>query len=233
MNWEDEGFVISKRKFRENAIILEVFTSKFGRVSGIVYGGNSRKIRNFLQLINKIFVVYNSKGDNKIGYFKTELINAISPKYFDNKFKILCLNSLSSILKALLPENQPSQKIYKSLNDLLDSLNKKNWLTSYLNWEINLINNLGYGFNIDPKVYENFKKNKILNIKLDNIEYKIPTFLIFENYEDPDINDIYKGLNFSRTLMENKFFIPNNIPFPYSRKLLERNLLPKFIFSNF
>ena len=225
MNWEDEGFVISKRKFRENAIILEVFTSKFGRVSGIVYGGNSRKIRNFLQLINKIFVVYTSKGDNKIGYFKTELINAISPKYFDNKFKILCLNSLSSILKALLPENQPSQKIYKSLNDLLDSLNKKNWLTSYLNWEINLINNLGYGFNIDPKVYENFKKNKILNIKLDNIEYKIPTFLIFENYEDPDINDIYKGLNFSRTLMENKFFIPNNIPFPYSRKLLERNFI--------
>ena len=225
MNWEDEGFVISKRKFRENAIILEVFTSKFGRVSGIVYGGNSRKIRNFLQLINKIFVVYNSKGDNKIGYFKTELINAISPKYFDNKFKILCLNSLSSILKALLPENQPSQKIYKSLNDLLDSLNKKNWLTSYLNWEINLINNLGYGFNIDPKVYENFKKNKILNIKLDNIEYKIPTFLIFGNYEDPDINDIYKGLNFSRTLMENKFFIPNNIPFPYSRKLLERNFI--------
>ncbi len=225
MNWEDEGFVISKKKFRENAIILEVFTSKFGRVSGIVYGGNSRKIRNFLQLINKIFVVYNSKGDNKIGYFKTELINAISPKYFDNKFKILCLNSLSSILKALLPENQPSQKIYKSLNDLLDSLNKKNWLTSYLNWEINLINNLGYGFNIDPKVYENFKKNKILNIKLDNIEYKIPTFLIFENYEDPDINDIYKGLNFSRTLMENKFFIPNNIPFPYSRKLLEKNFI--------
>tara|TARA_B100000941_G_C28492912_1_gene549084 strand:+ start:1324 stop:2004 length:681 start_codon:yes stop_codon:yes gene_type:complete len=225
MNWEDEGFVISKKKFRENAIILEVFTSKFGRVSGIVYGGNSRKIRNFLQLINKIFVVYNSKGDNKIGYFKTELINAISPKYFDNKFKILCLNSLSSILKALLPENQPSQKIYKSLNDLLDSLNKKNWLTSYLNWELNLINNLGYGFNIDPKVYENFKKNKILNIKLDNIEYKIPTFLIFENYEDPDINDIYKGLNFSRTLMENKFFIPNNIPFPYSRKLLEKNFI--------
>ena len=225
MNWEDEGFVISKRKFKENAIILEVFTSKFGRVSGIVYGGNSRKIRNFLQLINKIFVVYNSKGDNKIGYFKTELINAISPKYFDNKFKILCLNSLSSILKALLPENQPSQKIYKSLNYLLDSLNKKNWITSYLNWEINLINNLGYGFNIDPKVYENFKKNKILNIKLDNIEYKIPTFLIFENYEDPDINDIYKGLNFSRTLMENKFFIPNNIPFPYSRKLLEKNFI--------
>ena len=41
MNWQDEGFIISKRKFRENGIILEIFTSKFGRVSGIVYGGTS------------------------------------------------------------------------------------------------------------------------------------------------------------------------------------------------
>ena len=97
MNWEDEGFIIAKRKFRENAIILEVFTSKYGKVNGIVYGGNSRKIRNYLQLINKIFISYNSKGENRIGYFKTELINAISPEYFDNKNKILCINSLSSI----------------------------------------------------------------------------------------------------------------------------------------
>ena len=58
MYWQDEGFIVSKKKFRENAIILEVFTNKFGKVSGIVYGGNSRKIKNYLQLINKIFVVF-------------------------------------------------------------------------------------------------------------------------------------------------------------------------------
>ena len=45
--WQDEWFIISKKKFRENAIILEVFTNKFGKVSGIVYGGNSRKIKNY------------------------------------------------------------------------------------------------------------------------------------------------------------------------------------------
>ena len=223
MNWEDEGFIISKRKFRENAIILEVFTSRFGRVNGIVYGGNSRKIKNYLQLVNKIFVVYNSKGDNKIGYFKTELIDAISPEYFDNKIKILCLNSLSSILKALLPENQSYEKIYQSLCELLKKFNDKNWLTLYLNWEINLINNLGFGFSIDSKKFSNMKENKTVNVKLDNIDYRIPSFLIFKNFNNPDIQDIYNGLNFSRSLMENKFFIPNNIPFPYSRKLLEKN----------
>ena len=65
----------------------------------------------------------------------------------------------------------------------------------------------------------------IYDIKLDNINYKIPGFLVFKNYSNPDNNDIYNGLNFSRTLMENKFFIPNNINFPYSRKLLEKNFL--------
>ena len=93
MNWQDEGFILSKRKFRENAIILEVFTNQFGKVNGIVYGGTSRKIKNYLQLTNKIFIFYNSKNENKIGYFKTELVEAIAPKYFDNKNKILCLNS--------------------------------------------------------------------------------------------------------------------------------------------
>ena len=66
MKWEDEGYIISKRKFRENAIILDVFTNKFGKVSGIVYGGNSRKIKNYLQLSNKILLYINQKMKIKL-----------------------------------------------------------------------------------------------------------------------------------------------------------------------
>ena len=64
MNWEDEGFLLSKIKFRENANIVNVFTSSFGKVSGIVYGGNSRKIRNYLQISNKIFLSHSTKNIN-------------------------------------------------------------------------------------------------------------------------------------------------------------------------
>ena len=85
MNWEDECYLLSKRKFRENANIINVFTLNKGKIAGIVYGGNSRKIRNYLQISNKLFVFNNLKNDNKIGYFKTELIKAISPNYFNDK----------------------------------------------------------------------------------------------------------------------------------------------------
>ena len=136
MNWQDEGYILAKKKFRENAVILEVFTKNFGKVSGIVYGGSSRKIKNYLQIANKIFVIYNSKSQNKVGYFKTELIKAISPKYFNNQNKIICLNSLSSILTILLPENEVQDKIYNSLDIFIRKLSEKGWLLHYLNWEI-------------------------------------------------------------------------------------------------
>ena len=225
MNWQDEGYIVAKKKFRENAIILEVFTKNFGKVSVIVYGGTSRKIKNYLQLANKIFVVFNSKGDNKLGYFKTELIEAISPKYFNDQKKTICLNSLSSIIKILLPENEVQKKIYNSLNAFFNKFEEKKWLLYYLNWEIDLIHDLGFGFNVDSNKTYNTEEKKILNIKVDNIEYKIPSFIISKNFNDTNSQDIYNGLSFSRNLMENKFFLPNNLRFPYSRKLLEEKIL--------
>ncbi len=223
MNWESEGFILSKRKFRENAIILEVFTNDFGKVSGIVYGGTSRKVKNYLQLVNKIYVNYTFKNENKIGYFKTELINAIAPKYFNNKNKILCLNSITSILKLLLPENQKLYNVYSSLDNFLNNFNNANWLINYLNWELDLISNLGYGFDTSKLNKDYDKKN--FNMVIDNHEYNIPTFLLSKNISNVGLKEIYQGLIFSRRLMENKFFIPNNIKFPQSRRIFENKFL--------
>ena len=55
MIWEDECYLLSKKKFRENANIINIFTQKKGKLDGIVYGGTSRKVRNYLQISNKLF----------------------------------------------------------------------------------------------------------------------------------------------------------------------------------
>ena len=74
MIWEDECYLLSKRKFRENANIINIFSQRRGKLNGIVYGGVSRKVRNYLQISNKLFVSHTSKSDSRLGYFKTELI---------------------------------------------------------------------------------------------------------------------------------------------------------------
>ena len=128
MNWEDECYLLSKKKFRENANIINVFSPTKGKIGGIVYGGNSRKIRNYLQVSNKLFVFNNSKNDNKIGYFKTELIKAVSPNYFSDKERTSALISLCSLLNSLLPESQPYKNIYQSFEKFVNTLNLDNWI---------------------------------------------------------------------------------------------------------
>ena len=52
MNWSDEGFLISKIRYNENSLIAELFTKDKGKISGIIFGGTSKKIKNYLQVGN-------------------------------------------------------------------------------------------------------------------------------------------------------------------------------------
>ena len=222
MIWEDECYLLSKRKFRENANIINIFTQKKGRVDGIVYGGNSRKIRNYLQIANKLFVSHNAKSENKIGYLKTELIKPISPLYFNDKERTSALISICSLLNILLPESQPNKNIYNSFENLISSLNLESWVYLYIFFELNLIKELGYDTNLGQNKFENTNINDLNKIKIDNYIYDVPNFLILKKVPEKFSNIlIKKSLNFTRYVMQNKFFIPNNIQFPKSRVILE------------
>jgi len=222
MNWEDEGFLLAKRKFRENANIIDVFTISNGKISGIVYGGNSRKIRNYLQIGNKIFVIHNSKNDNKIGYLKTELIEPISPKFFGDKKRTSAILSLTFLLNKLLPESQPYNKIYNSLIELYRNFEHDNWIILYIFWELNLIRELGYGTNLFKFSDSNLKNYDLANITVDNVNFTVPYFIINQKIPDEVANNlILKSLSFTRSILQSKFFLPNNIIFPKSRIILE------------
>ena len=221
MNWEDECYLLSKRKFRENANIINVFSKNRGKVSGVVYGGNSRKIKNYLQISNKLYINHNAKNENRLGYFKTELVKPISPLYFNDKERSSALLSISSILNMLLPDSQPNKNIYESFEEFLNSIKLDNWVILYVFLELSLIKDLGY----DPNL-EQFKKNKsesdFQKIKIDTFTYDVPLYLIQNRIpENLSKNLIKASLNFTRNIIQNRFFLPNNLPFPKSRILLE------------
>ena len=222
MIWEDECYLLSKRKFRENANIINIFTKKKGKVDGIVYGGTSRKVRNYLQVSNKLFVSHTSKNESRIGYFKTELIKPISPLYFNDKQRTSALISVCSLLNILLPNSQPNKKIYDSLENLLDSINHENWIFLYIYFEINLIKELGYDTNLAEHSSTNKNNEVFFKIKIDGYIYEIPNYLILKTIPDKFTSLLVrKSLYFTRQVMQNKFFIPNNLLLPKSRVILE------------
>ena len=222
MIWEDECYLLAKRKFRENANIINIFTQKKGKIDGIVYGGTSRKVRNYLQISNKLFVSHTSKNESRIGYFKTELIKPISPLYFNDKERTSALISICSLLNILLPESQPNKKIYDKFEKLINSINLDNWIFLYIFFEINLIKDLGYDTNLAEHIDDIKKDKNYLKIKIDGYIYEIPNYLIQKEIPKNFTNLlIRKSLYFTRQVMLNKFFIPNNLIFPKSRVVFE------------
>ena len=129
---------------------------------------------------------------------------------------------MSSILNLLLPEAQPYKNLFNSVEIFLKDLNKENWVSNYIYWELNLLKELGF----DPYL-EQFSKNLDKNldhkiIEIDNTKYQVPIFLL-KKREDVTIEDknLSTGLSFTRNLLSNKFFLPNNLIFPKARVLLE------------
>ena len=221
MNWEDECYLLSKKKFRENANIINVFSKNRGKVSGVVYGGNSRKIKNYLQISNKLYINHNAKNENRLGYFKTELMKPISPLYFNDKERSSALLSISSILNVLLPDSQPNQNIYKSFEEFVNSIKLDNWVIFYIFLELNLIKDLGYDPNLE-RFKNDTSETDFQKIKIDTFTYDIPSYLIQNRIPDDLSKNLIKAsLNFTRNIIQNRFFLPNNLPFPKSRILLE------------
>ena len=164
MNWDDTGFLLSKNKYNENSLIVEVFTKEHGKISGILFGGTSKKIKSYLEIGNKLYTNYNTKNSNKIGYFKFEIIKAETPLFFDNKKKLSCITSALQLIKILNPEAQPNIKIFNLIENFFLILNSHEWIKNYIFWELKLFSLLGYNLELKKIV----KKKKIN----ENIFYK-------------------------------------------------------------
>ena len=219
MIWDDYGYLVGKSKYNENSLISEIYTENHGKVSGIIFGGTSKKIKNYLQLGNKVFVNFNSKSENKIGYFKVEIEEALSPKYFDNRQKLSCIISAMHLIKSLTAELQKNKSIYQLIGDFYILLNKEDWVKNYIFWELELFKLLGFDLELKNLVDKKIVDKKLQYISKSPTEKKIvPNFLVEDNNKDVDLKNLLKGLKLVSDYLEKSILKPNNINFPISRQ---------------
>ena len=219
MYWQDEGFLLSKNNLDENSIIIEAFTSRHGKYTGIVYGGSSRKQKRNFQIGNKILFNWKSKNENKSGYFNIELIKPIAPLFFDDKKKSVCILAATSILKILLPERQINEKVYNSFEQMLNNLISENWIQFYIHWELSLIKELG--FEIDFLNVKDSEKKLSNSIEINGKSFKIPVMIIDKTIKKNSNNEIREALIFNKNLLVENFISPNRLKFPLFRNILE------------
>ena len=218
MIWDDIGFLLSKNRYNENSLISDIYTKNFGKVSGIIFGGTSKKIKNYLQIGNKLYVSYNSKNEKSMGYFKIEIQDALSPLYFDNNQKLSCISSAMNLVKLLTAESQKNIKIFTLLEKFYLLLNSENWIKNYIFWELELFKSLGYDLDFENLVNENIIDNKKQYISKSSTEKRIiPNFLIEKDSSNEDMNSLLTGLKILSDYLEKSILKPNNLNQPLSR----------------
>ena len=217
MKFEDKGFLISKNKYNENSVIAEFYTEFNGKISGIIFGATSKKIKNFLLIGNHFNLQFNSKNQNRVGYFKTEIEKIFTPHFLDDKIKLNCILYSLNLIKILTVENQSNKNIYNQLFKLFELLNEDDWIKKFIFWELEIIKLVGY--DIDFNNYIDIKK---LNKDDDYISTldgskKIPVFLL--NIKNSNINYVVlkDGLKIVGDFLNKSVLIPNNINFPLTR----------------
>ena len=218
MIWTDTGFLLSKIAFQENSIIANFYTKKHGKCAGIIYGATSKKIKNYLQNGNELYLEYHSKSDNTLGYFKIEILKPYTSKFFSEKIKLTCIVSMLDLIKILTVDGQKNSKIYNLIDKLFMVLNDENWKSNYVFWELNLLKYIGFDLNlIDYCKYDKIENKKKYFIESISKKLKVPNFLVENIEEDISDRDIYDSLNLISEYMKKNIFIPNNINFPTSR----------------
>ena len=218
MIWDDIGFLLSKNRYNENSLISDIYTKNFGKVGGIIFGGTSKKIKNYLQIGNKLYVSYNSKNEKSMGYFKIEIQEALSPLYFDNNQKLSCISSAMNLVKLLTAESQKNIRIFDLLEEFYLLLNSENWIKNYIFWELELFKSLGYDLDFENLVDEKIIDNKKQYISKSSTEKRIiPNFLIEKNSSNEDMNSLLTGLKLLSDYLEKSILKPNNLNQPLSR----------------
>tara|TARA_B100001778_G_C18599632_1_gene636574 strand:- start:179 stop:862 length:684 start_codon:yes stop_codon:yes gene_type:complete len=218
MQWDDVGYLLNKNRYGENSAVAEFYTSNYGKVSGILYGATSKKIKNYLLVGNKFHISFRSKNENQLGYFKIEIDEITTPHYMDNPKKLSCIVSSMNLIKLLTVENQSNNEIFKIINTFFQNLSNDNWINELIFWELNLFKLIGYDLELKNIVNKesNNGKNSYYVLSNDHKKY-VPSFLIENNKNENNLPQILNGLKLVTDFLDKSILKPNNITHPKSR----------------
>tara|TARA_B100000963_G_scaffold53391_1_gene41524 strand:+ start:6949 stop:7575 length:627 start_codon:yes stop_codon:yes gene_type:complete len=206
MRWSDTGFLVSIFNSKENSSIIKVFSENHGCYTGLLFGSSSKKRKPDLQIGNKIKAHYNSKSEDRMGYFSLELIENNSIKFFNDNIKLNLLLTSIELISKVMPERQQYDGTFKDFNLFIEKLESDS-LKPYLLWEFNFLKKMGYGIDLSDTTVEN-KIKDILSGK--NVDFLFQDLKIIFDLNSQIITnglvDVINISNFKNRLRILKYF---------------------------
>jgi len=148
VSWEDQGIILSVRRFGEYDAIITLFTENQGRHAGIVKGGSGKRGRSLLQAGNLVKAWWRARLDEQLGTFTLEGMKPFAAEAMPSPDMLAGLSALCAMAEATLPEREPHAAVYRHMLELLEHMAAPGWEAAYVLWELALLRDMGYGLDL-------------------------------------------------------------------------------------
>jgi DNA repair protein RecO (recombination protein O) len=234
MEWSDQGIVLSARRHGESSVILSLLTAGHGRHAGLVRGGASRSRRGLLQPGNQVEATWRARLEDHLGGFTVDLLRNPSAAWLDDPARLAALSSACTIADQTLPEREPCESVFNGLTHLFDVMGEPLWAAAYVEWELALLGELGFGLDLsacaatgrnDTLAYVSPRSGRAVSISAGE-PYRekllpLPGFLVGGEPAQPA--DIAAGLALTGFFLDRHLFAPHQKRLPDPRaRLVER-----------
>ena len=148
MQIETNGILVSVRAFSERDCVAHIFTRDNGMLVGLLRGGAVAKKNK--PLVGQVgHLSWNARLDSQLGVFHFESEKNLSAPLMLNTDLLKIMNAVFSLIVALVPERESYEHLYQKTFDLLSNLpTADNPYDLYLNWEMDLLRDLGYALDL-------------------------------------------------------------------------------------
>lgn len=148
MQIETVGILISIQPFSERDAIARIFTRDNGVLVGLMRGAIAAQKNK--PLVGQVgSVSWNARLDSQLGVFHWESEKNLAAPLMMNNDLLKITNSVFALIYTLIPERESYERLYGRTIDLLQNIAvSKSPFDNYLNWEIDLLRDLGYALDL-------------------------------------------------------------------------------------
>ncbi len=148
MEWSDEGIVLGVRRHGEANAIVELLTRVHGRHLGLVRGGAGSRMRPLLQPGNTVAATWRARLDEHLGYYAIDGIRLRAATMLGSSHAVYGVTHLASLVR-LLPERDPHEDIYETLEAILDDFDDIGGAAVHVvRFELAMLAELGFGLDL-------------------------------------------------------------------------------------
>lgn len=236
MEWEDTAIILCTANYSDTLVIVTAMTKMHGIRKGIVK--STKQTKALIYPGNIAQVLWRGRLEEHLGSFTVKSCEAIYPFIYNNRRKMLSLQSVCVLFATCLNEKERHEELYDSLEDFvyLIRFSERDWLKQVVILELHLLAMSGFGLDVsrctvsgrkEDLLYLSPRTGKAVSGDVGE-PYKNKLFTlpkIFIDYEyNPSSQEIAEALSITKHFLEKNILMLKRATLPMTRNMLQEAL---------